>query len=114
MDINLEASNRNGVAVLTVNGELDIVTAPALREELARHIDAGSLRIVVDLRGVDFLDSTALGVMVGAHKRLVAEGQRLAVVCTHESILRVLEITGLAGIFAVHPNLDDALADLAA
>ena len=85
-------------------------TAPTLRECLFSLSEQGNPRAVVDLEGVDFLDSTALGVLVGAHKRFVQAGGGLVLVCTMARILRVLEVTGLARVFAVHESVDAALA----
>ena len=85
-------------------------TAPTLRECLFSLSEQGHPHAVVDLEGVDFLDSTALGVLVGAHKRFVQAGGGLVLVCTTPRILRVLEVTGLARVFAVHDSVASAVA----
>ncbi|HYM53872.1 MAG TPA: STAS domain-containing protein [Solirubrobacteraceae bacterium] len=95
--------------VLAVEGELDLSTAPSLKWALADLIDAGNGHVVVDLSLVTFIDSTALGVLVGANRGLGA-GRRLAVVCTHAAVLRIFELTGLDGTFHIFPTLDRALA----
>jgi anti-sigma B factor antagonist len=85
-------------------------TAPTLRECLFTLSEQGRPRAVVDLEAVEFLDSTALGVLVGAHKRFVQGGGGLVLVCTTARILRVLEVTGLARVFTVHDSVDAAVA----
>ena len=84
-------------------------TAPTLRECLFSLSEDGHARAVVDLEGVDFLDSTALGVLVGAHKRFVQRGGGLVRVCTMPRIMRVLEVTGLSRVFEVHPSVGEAV-----
>lgn len=107
----IETVERAGCPVVTVHGEVDIRTAPELRACLSTLFEGGAEQLVLDLDDVDFLDSTALSVMVGAHKRLArsASASGLRLVCTNESVLRVLGVTGLSRIFAVHDSLDDAL-----
>jgi anti-sigma B factor antagonist len=106
MTIAIDVEQRGGWEVVRVSGEIDIRTAPELRDVLARVLDTGGDKVVVDLEGVEFLDSTALSVMVGVHKRLVRKGSGLVLVCTREPILRVLTVTGLSRVFTVHDTLD--------
>jgi anti-sigma B factor antagonist len=95
-------------SVLAVEGELDLSSAPRLKWALGDVLDAGRSRVIVDLSLVSFIDSTALGVLVGAQRGLSAEA-RLAVVCTHAAVLRIFEMTGLDGTFHIFPSLDGAL-----
>jgi anti-sigma B factor antagonist len=106
----IEVDERAGVPVVTVAGEIDISTAPDLRRRLAVLLDTAAGRVVVDLQGVDFLDSTALSVLIGAHRRLQRQGGGLDLVCTRPAVLRVLHVTGLGRFFTVHGSLGDALA----
>ena len=76
MDLGLDTEERNGFAVLAVQGEVDVYTAPQLREQLISLVDAGQRNIVVNLEGVEFLDSTGLGVLVGGLKRVRSAGGR--------------------------------------
>lgn len=110
MTLGIETEQRgDGVVVVIVHGEVDIRTAPELRDCLAQLLDDGTRRVVLDLGDVDFLDSTALSVMVGVHKRLSKRGTSLSVVATTEPVQRVLSVTGLERVFAVHGSQDDAL-----
>ena len=96
--------------MLAVRGEVDVYTAPRLREKLVELVAQGRYRIVVDLEGVDFLDSTGLGVLVGGLKRLRSHHGDMVLVCTHQRVLKVFEITGLTKVFAIHDSLDTAVA----
>jgi anti-sigma B factor antagonist len=108
MDLGLDVEERNGFAVLSVRGEVDVYTAPQLREQLIQLVDAGQRQIIVDLEGVEFLDSTGLGVLVGGLKRVRSHDGDLGLVCTQRRILKVLEITGLTKVFTIHETVDAA------
>ena len=95
--------------VLSVEGELDLASAPSLKWALTDILDAGHDQVVVDLRQVSFIDSTALGVLVGVRKNLTP-GARLAVVCTHPDVLNIFELTGLDATFDIFSDFNDALA----
>jgi anti-sigma B factor antagonist len=95
--------------VLSVEGELDLASAPSLKWALADILAGGHDQVVVDLSLVTFIDSTALGVLVGVKKNLSAAA-RLAITCTHPDVLNIFELTGLDATFDIFPNLDDALA----
>ena len=95
--------------MVTLEGEVDLYTAPEFKEVLLRGIDEGARNVVVDLSAVTFVDSTALGVLVGGGKRLLDSGS-LRIVCGDERIRRILEIAGLAGVFTIYLTLDEALA----
>ena len=110
MDLRLDVTERDGWAVLAVGGEVDVATAPRLRERLIELVNNGQHRIVVDLSDVEFLDSTGLGVLVGALKRVRSHEGDLALVCTEPRILKVFEITGLTKVFTMHLSVDEAVA----
>lgn len=110
VDIGLEVSDRDGWTVLTVTGEVDVATAPRLREQLIRLVSDERYRIVVDLGAVDFIDSTGLGVLIGALKRVRSHDGDLMLICSEPRVLRVFEITGLDRVFTIHPSLDLAVA----
>ncbi len=111
MDLGLDVTEQNGWAVLAVRGEVDVYTAPRLREKLVELVSEGKSRIVVDLEAVEFLDSTGLGVLVGGLKRVRTNDGELRLVCTQNRILRVFEITGLTKVFDIHDGVDKAVGD---
>jgi anti-sigma B factor antagonist len=95
--------------VLAVRGEIDLFTAPELKQVLAESIEGGRIRIIVDLTDTTFLDSTALGVLIGAVKRLRSRDGALAIVNIDENIAKTFEITGLDQIFTIVPTRDEAI-----
>ncbi len=106
------ATRREGVqTVISVAGEIDVYTAPTLRERLNELVADGEYHLVVDMGGVDFLDSTGLGVLVGGLKRARSHAGSLQLVCDQEKILKVFRITGLTKVFPIHASLDGALAE---
>jgi len=108
--LEVTVEERAGVYVIHATGEVDISTAAELREQLDA-APADATRVVADLGGVSFLDSTGLGVLISTHKRL-EEGAAggLELVISARPVLKVLEVTGLLGLFTVHETLDAALA----
>lgn len=94
--------------VVSPSGALDVAGAPALHTLLQRALDDGAARIVLDLSGVDFIDSTALRVLVSVHKRLSATG--FAVVCPHARIRRIFDLTALDRVLTLTNTVDEALA----
>jgi len=97
-------------AVLHVSGEVDLYTAPQLRERLACLVRKGNYAVVVDLEGVEFLDSTGLRVLVESRQRLRSAGGVLRVVCTRRVILKTFEITGLDKVMPPYRSVEEALA----
>ena len=114
MELSLTARTMSEHVVLEVGGEVDVYTAPKLRERLVDMVNAGHKQLVVDLSRVEFLDSTGLGVLVGAHRRLRARDGSLDLVCPHERVLKVFRITGLDNVFDIHSSVEEATSKRAA
>jgi anti-sigma B factor antagonist len=95
--------------VVSVSGELDIATAGRLGDELGRTSERSARRVIVDLVGVTFIDSVALGVLTEEARRLRASGGSCIVVSQDPRILRVFEITGLDRIFRIERSLAEAV-----
>lgn len=93
--------------VLQVEGEVDVYTSPQLKQEIVAHIDKGLKHLVVDLSKVEYLDSTGLGVLIGALKRMREVEGDFALVGPGARIQRIFEITGLDKIFDIYPSLED-------
>lgn len=108
MDLGLDVMEQNGYTILSVKGEVDVYTAPRLRERLVELVTEGARKIIVDLEQVEFLDSTGLGVLVGGLKRLRSNEGDLSLVCTQTRILKVFEITGLTKVFSIYSSTEDA------
>ncbi len=95
-------------SVISVEGDLDLSTAPQLKWMLVDSLDEGRSQLIVDLSLTTFMDSTALGVLVGVNRSLDVGG-RLAIVCARANLLKIFELSGMDGAFAISPTLDDAL-----
>ncbi|MDQ6613227.1 MAG: STAS domain-containing protein [Actinomycetota bacterium] len=95
-----------GYTTLTVEGEVDVYTAPLLRQKLVELAESGTPRAIVNLEPVEFLDSTGLGVLVAALNRFRRQDGEVELICSQPRILRVFEITGLTKVFTIHPSLD--------
>jgi anti-sigma B factor antagonist len=104
------AKLENGVGLVELSGEVDISTAPRFKEELEALIAEGHADVVVDLSDVAFIDSTALGVLVGAVRRLHPHGGRMVVVARTHAVTRPLTLTGLDRVFTVAATREEALA----
>src|SRR4051794_12458276 len=98
--------------VVEIAGEVDLYSAPELKAHVLDAIDAGKTRIIVDLTNTTFIDSTTLGVLVGARKRLREQEGTLAVVCPDPDKLGLFEMTGLDRVFSIHTDRGEALASL--
>lgn len=100
----------DGYTVVAVAGEVDVATAPTLRERLDETIGQSGSLVVVDLGGVTFIDSTALGVLIGALNRSAAEGGVLRLVISEPRIIKIFEITGLTELFDIRSSRQEAIA----
>src|ERR1700683_1531107 len=109
-EFRIEDRMDRGLSVITVVGEIDVATAPQLRESLHGVIAQGQATVVLDLLGVTFLDSTALGVLVGGLKRCRELGGELYIVVTDARLRKIFEITGLDKVFP----MVDALSEVSA
>jgi anti-sigma B factor antagonist len=109
VDLSLATRTQGDRTVVAVTGEIDVYTAPKLREQIVALVDEGQYRLVVDMSGVEFLDSTGLGVLVGGLKRVRAHDGSLALVCTEERILKIFRITGLTKVFPIYSTVDEAV-----
>ena len=111
MDLTLETREADGVTIVAVGGEIDVYTAPKLRDKITELVGNGNYNLVIDMEKVDFLDSTGLGVLVGGLKKVRAHDGSMRLICNQERLLKIFRITGLAKVFAIHGSQADALAE---
>jgi stage II sporulation protein AA (anti-sigma F factor antagonist) len=97
-----------GIRVLTLSGEIDHQTGGTLRQALDATGTAGP-RIVIDMRGVGFMDSTGINILLAAHHDLTEVGGWLRLATPTEAVLRTIRIVGLDTVIACHPTLREAL-----
>ena len=95
-----------------LGGEVDVYTSPRLKQEMVDLLNRGQVNLIVDLNGVEYLDSTGLGVLIGGLKRARERDGDLRLICDNMRILRIFEITGLTKIFELTRTRADALAKL--
>lgn len=100
-------------SVISVQGELDLSTAPRLKWTLVDAIETGHTQLVVDLSLTTFMDSTALGVLVALNRTLGTD-TRLAIRCDQESVLRIFQFAGMDGVLPIFATLEQALAGVQA
>ena len=110
MDLTLATREVGDRTIIQVGGEIDVYSAPQLRDAIAELVAQGATSIVVDLEDVGFLDSTGLGVLVGGLKKVRAENGSLELVCTQERLLKIFRITGLAKVFVIHDSAEAAVS----
>ena len=110
MDLKLGHHAKDGIEVIDVHGEIDMYTAPRLRELIIDLVSKGHYQLVVNVDKVGFLDSTGLGVLVGGLKRVRAHDGSLELICTQQRILKILKITGLTEVFGIYETVDQAIA----
>lgn len=110
MELSLDVRTIGDRSVLDVVGEVDVYSAPELRDRLAELLSAGSPSLIVNLAEVSFLDSTGIGTLVAGLNRAVQFGGTLTLVCDHDRILKLFRITGLDTVFAIRASVEDAVA----
>lgn len=101
---------RDGLGLVELTGEVDLYTAPRFKEDVVALIDEGVTELIVDLSGVTFIDSTALGVLISGVKRLHDSDGRLLVVAGSKPVVRILSITGLDRVLSVFDTREAAVA----
>jgi anti-sigma B factor antagonist len=107
-------TNTNDVQALDLEGEVDVYTAPVLRQAIMDQVEGGVKHLLINLARVEYLDSTGLGILIGGVKRLKEQGGSLRLVGPSARIQRIFEITGLNKIFDVYASEQEALGTAAA
>jgi anti-sigma B factor antagonist len=107
----LEVQSQGKATVIAVRGELDLASSPALQEELDRVSASDAEMLIIDLRELDFMDSTGLSVLVRAHQRAEEQGRQLAVVKGPQQVQRLLSLTGVSDRMTVVDNPEELLTE---
>lgn len=109
MDLTTAVETRPGWTVLRVYGDVDLTTAPRFRERVLQLIADGHHHVVVDLEGVDLLDSTGLGILIGALRRVRLAGGDLRLVSVDPTLSATFEITGLGAALPLAASVEEAI-----
>jgi anti-sigma B factor antagonist len=99
-----------GAHVLNVRGEIHLTTAPRFSQRLQEAIDNGNTMIVLDLSGVEFIDSTGLSVLLNGLRLVTQMHGRMAIVCANPTVLRLFQITSLDDTFDIFDDRPEAVA----
>lgn len=111
MDFSVTVASHGRWEVLAVTGEIDMATAPRFRQRLLAVISAGTQNVVIDLSGVDFIDSTGLGVLMGAAKRVRSTGGDIRMVTTGSRLADLVQLTRLDRVLDVFDSVAAATED---
>jgi anti-sigma B factor antagonist len=112
VEISVSRTKAGDIPIVAVSGEVDVYSAPMLKDNITELLQSGVSTLIVDLSGVAFLDSTGLGALVEARAATSDAGGTLPLVCSQDRILKLFTITGLDGVFTIHPTVGDAVAAL--
>jgi len=108
MELEISTEHQGSVCTIKLAGEVDVYTAPQLKEELVALIQGGCTRLIVDMDLVNFIDSSGLGVLVSALRRVREKDGAVRIVCTRDSILKIFRITGLDKVFPIFSDAAEA------
>ncbi|MGC2655181.1 MAG: STAS domain-containing protein [Mycobacterium sp.] len=106
--ITTSVTNRDGVAVVTVSGEIDLKTAPTFESAITTALEEAPTVLVVELSAVDFMASVGLRILAAARERL-DEAVRVVIVANNPATRRPIQLTGLDQMFSLYRTLGDAL-----
>lgn len=113
MDIKIDTrALSESTQAVEVHGEIDVYTSPKVKEIITELIEKGNFHLVINLEGVRYIDSTGLGVLIGALKKVREKDGSINLVCNNPQIKKIFNITGLVKIFGIYKNEEDALASL--
>ncbi len=114
MDINIETEELGACSVINVHGDIDVYSSPKVKETINALIEKEAYKIIINLEDIRYIDSTGLGVLIGALKRVKEHGGNITVVCSNPQIKKVFTITGLVKIFGIYSSNEEAAESLKA
>ena len=109
MDLQINVRRLGDIAVIGLNGEVDAYTCSRLREAMIEAIEDGGANLVVNMKEVEYIDSSGLGTLVGGLKRVSERQGAITIVCTNPQIRKVFDITGLVKVFPIYNSEEDAV-----
>lgn len=108
MELDITTERTGESCVIAVSGEVDVYTSPNLKREISEALDDGCTAVIIDLEHIGFIDSSGLGVLVSALRKVKEQGGTMRLVCTRDSILKIFRITGLDKVFPLFANVEEA------
>lgn len=112
MDIKVDTKQVKNGHVIEVQGEIDVYTSPRVKETINKLIEDKNYNLIINLEEVRYIDSTGLGVLIGALKRVREHNGSINLICTNPQIKKIFNITGLVKIFGIFKNEDEAISNL--
>lgn len=110
MELTVKRSVEGAWTIIHLEGELDLYTTPRAKQEILSVLQSAEA-LIVDLDGVDFMDSSGLGALMSGLKRAREKGGKLVLAGPREAVAKVLSISGLDKVFSIYPNIEAAMAD---
>jgi anti-sigma B factor antagonist len=109
VELNVSSRSRGDHVIVTAAGEIDLYTAPKLQANLVAIIDdaAPAVRLVIDMSGVEFCDSTGMNTLLFALRQVRERGGELELAAPRPAIQKILQVTGLDSVFTVTPEVND-------
>ena len=111
MQLSIDTKRTGDEALVKLSGELDMLSAPELSDELKEVLDGGATRVVVDMTDLEFMDSSGLSAILGAHQSAEERGATLTLFGPSERVIRLVNITGLGDVFEIRGNPDASSSD---
>lgn len=113
MDIKIESKAlSDGIQSIEIHGEIDVYTSPKVKEMITELIEKQNFNLIINLEGVRYIDSTGLGVLIGALKKVREKDGCINLVCNNPQIKKIFNITGLVKIFGIFKDEEEALKAL--
>jgi anti-sigma B factor antagonist len=113
LEIKIETKSLEEIAqVIEVQGEIDVYTSPRVKEIVTELIEKGNYNLIINLEGVRYIDSTGLGILIGALKRVREKDGCINLVCNNPQIKKIFNITGLVKIFGIFKSEEEAFNSL--
>ncbi|HEY6932486.1 MAG TPA: STAS domain-containing protein [Marmoricola sp.] len=106
MQLSIDTKRTDDEAFVKLGGELDMLSAPELSDHLKELLDGGAQRVVVDMTDLEFMDSSGLSAILGAHQAAEEAGSALTLVSPNERVIRLVNITGLGDVFEIRGRED--------
>jgi anti-sigma B factor antagonist len=113
VDIKVDTKQFKKGYVITVQGEIDVYTSPRVKETINELIEKENYNLIINLEDVRYIDSTGLGVLIGALKKVREHNGSINLICTNPQIKKIFNITGLVKIFGIFKNEEEAIGNIA-
>ncbi|HMA99628.1 MAG TPA: STAS domain-containing protein [Spirochaetota bacterium] len=109
----MEISNRevDNITILDISGEIDLYNAPDVKDTIRQHIEKGNTRIIINLKNVNYIDSSGIGALISSLSNLKKVGGGLKIIHVYDAVRKVFELTKLTSFFDIYDNQDAAIAD---